>query len=55
MSSNFTPLNKRSKKEQRKYHAESRTLWPISPVTQITPSKKRYDRNRVKRGAKYDE
>lgn len=48
MSSNFIPLEKRSKKEQKKHHAEARTLWPISPVTRVTPNKKRYDRKRDK-------
>ena len=44
------PLNKRSKKAQREYHAKRRGSWyGLSPVTRAIPSGKRYDRQRVKR------
>lgn len=44
------PLNKRSKKAQRKYHAKQRGSWyGLSPITRTVPSGKVYDRNRVKR------
>lgn len=44
------PLNKQSKKQQKKYHAAKRGDWNgVSPVTRVVPSKKVYDRKRVKR------
>ena len=44
------PLNKQSKKAQRRYHAAKRGDWNgVSPVTRVIPSKKGYDRNRMKR------
>ena len=46
----MVPLNKRSKKAQKEYHAKQRGSWyGISPVTRTVPSGKAYDRNRVKR------
>ena len=46
----MVPLNKRSKKAQKEYHAKQRGSWyGISPVTRTVPSGKIYDRNRVKR------
>lgn len=47
------PLNKRSKKSQREYHAKQRGSWyGLSPITRTVPSGKKYDRNRVKRTAR---
>ena len=44
------PLTKQSKKQQRAFHAAKRGSWNgVSPVTRVVPSKKGYDRNRVKR------
>lgn len=44
------PLNKRSKKAQREYHAKQRGSWyGLDPITRTVPSGKVYDRNRVKR------
>ena len=44
------PLNKRSKKAQKEYHARQRGSWyGLSPVTRTVPSGKAYDRNQVKR------
>lgn len=44
------PLNKRSKKAQKEYHAKQRGSWyGLSPITRTVPSGKVYDRNRVKR------
>ena len=44
------PLTKQSKKQQRTFHAAKRGSWNgVNPVTRVVPSKKRYDRNRVKR------
>ena len=49
----LVPLNKRSKKAQRKYHAKQRGSWyGLSPITRTVPSGKKYDRNRVKRTAR---
>lgn len=46
----MTPINKQSKKEQRKYYSSKRGSWNgVSPITRIVKSKKVYDRNRVKR------
>ena len=48
------PLNKQSKKQQRAYHAAKRGSWNgVDPVTRVVPSKKAYDRNRVKREQTY--
>ena len=44
-----TPLEKQSKKNQRKFHATKRGAWNgVSPVTRIVQSKRLYDRNRAK-------
>ncbi len=47
------PLNKRSKKAQKEYHAKQRGSWyGLNPITRTVPSGKVYDRNRVKRAAR---
>lgn len=47
---NFTPMAKRSKRNQRKYYASKRSSWNgLSPVTRVVQSRKVYDRNRIKR------
>ena len=44
------PLNKQSKKAQRRYHEAKRGDWNgVSPVTRVIPNKKAYDRKRMKR------
>ena len=44
------PLAKQSKKKQREYHASKRGTWNgLSPVTRVVPSRRVYDRNRIKR------
>ncbi len=46
------PLNKRSKKAQKEYHAKQRGSWyGLNPITRTVSSGKVYDRNRVKRAA----
>lgn len=46
----MVPLNKRSKKAQKEYHAKQRGSWHgVNPITRTVPSGKVYDRNRVKR------
>ena len=43
------PLNKQSKKALRNYHAKQRASWNgVSPVTQVVPSGKVYDRKKLK-------
>ncbi len=46
----LTPIEKRSKREQRSYYASKRGSWNgLSPVTRVVQSRTVYDRNRVKR------
>ena len=43
----YVPLEKRSKKEQRAWHARQRGDWNgVKPVTRIVPSKKHYNRKK---------
>jgi hypothetical protein len=43
----FIPLEKRSKREQKQYHASKRGSWDdVNPVTKTVPSKKVYDRKK---------
>ncbi len=43
----YVPINKRSKKEQRKYYSSQRSGWNgIDPVTRVVKSKKLYDRKK---------
>ena len=45
----FVPLGKKSKKEQKKFHAMQRQTWNgLNPVTRTVPNGKGYDRNRLK-------
>ena len=45
---------KQSKKQQRAFYAAKRGSWNgVNPVTRVVPSKKLYDRNRVKRESIY--
>lgn len=45
----MTPLKKQSKSKQREYYAAKRGSWNgVSPVTRIVPSRRAYDRNRMK-------
>ena len=42
------PLEKQSKKEQKKFHTRSRMDWNgIKPVTRVVKSKKIYDRKKL--------
>ncbi len=44
------PLNKQSKKEQRKFHARKRRDWNgLKPTARVVKSKKVYDRKKVKK------
>ncbi|MBQ4426041.1 MAG: hypothetical protein IJM83_09325 [Firmicutes bacterium] len=46
----FVPLGKKSKKEQKKFHARQRKTWEgISPVTRTVPNGKAYNRRSRKR------
>lgn len=52
----MVPLDKRSKKEQRAYHARQRGSWyGLSPVTRTVPNRKAYDRNRLKQRGRRDD
>lgn len=45
----WVPMEKQSKKAQRKYHSRQRGSWNgLCPVTRTVPNKKAYDRNRMK-------
>ena len=49
----MVPLKKQSKKKQREYHAKQRGSWyGLDPVTRAVPSRKKYDRNQMKRADK---
>ena len=42
------PINKQSKKEQKKFHARKRRDWNgLKPVTRVVKSKKVYDRKKL--------
>ena len=44
------PLNKQSKKEQKKYHARSRRDWNgLKPTTRVVKNKKIYDRKKMQK------
>jgi hypothetical protein len=45
----FVPKKKMSKKSQKAENAKKRCSWAFCPITRIVPSRKRYDRNRIKR------
>ena len=45
----YVPLSKKSKKEQKKFHAMQRRTWgDLSPVTRTVPNGKAYNRKRMK-------
>lgn len=45
----FVSIEKRSKREQKAFHALSRRTWDgVNPVSRVVPSKKAYDRRRFK-------
>lgn len=47
--SKYVPLEKRSKKEQKAFHAVQRGSWNgVNPVSRKTESKKAYKRSRMK-------
>ncbi len=47
------PLNKRSKKVHKQYHARQRGSWyGLNPVTRTVPGGKGYDRNQIKRASR---
>ncbi len=52
----FIPMEKRSKKQQRAYHAAQRGTWhEFCPVTRVVPNGKAYNRNKAKRAAGREE
>ena len=49
MKQKFVPLNKRSKREQKEYHAAQRRDWgSLNPATRKTPNIKAYNRKKSK-------
>ena len=45
----YIPLSKKSKKEQRKFHAMQRSTWNgLNPVTRTVPNGKVYNRKKLK-------
>ena len=51
----LVPLDKRSKKAQREYHAKQRGSWHgVNPITRTVQSRKTYDRERVKQADRPD-
>ena len=45
----MVPLEKQSKKAQREWHKQQRGSWNgVCPVTRVVPSRKAYDRNRLR-------
>jgi hypothetical protein len=47
MKQKYVPLEKRSKREQREYHAMQRKSWSeVNPITRAVPSKKVYNRKK---------
>ena len=53
MNQKFVPLGKRSKREQREYHAARRSGWGgIDPATKKLPNARAYDRK--KSGKRYE-
>lgn len=45
----WIPLEKQSKKAQKEYHDKQRRSWNgVCPVTRVAPSRKAYDRSRIK-------
>lgn len=50
MSLDLIPLNKQSKKEQKKYHARRRRDWNgLKPTTRVVKSKKVYNRKKLRK------
>ena len=48
----YVPVDKQSKKEQRKYHARLRRDWNgLKPVMRVVKSKKVYDRKKLQKPA----
>ena len=46
----FIPLEKQSKKQQKKHHARHRCDWNgLKPTTRIVKSKKVYDRKKLRK------
>ena len=46
----LVPLEKQSKKEQKKYHARQRRDWNgLKPTTKVVKSKKIYDRKKLRK------
>ena len=45
----YVPLSKKSKKEQKKFHAMQRSTWNgLNPMTRTVPNGKAYNRKKLK-------
>lgn len=44
----FIPYNKMSKKQRAAHNKQQRVTWEFSPTTRVKPSKKLYNRKKVK-------
>ena len=45
----YVPLGKMNKRAQKEYYEKQRGTWDgLSPVSRVIPSKRGYDRNRVR-------
>lgn len=46
---NYIPMEKRSKRAQKEYHAAQRGSWNgVNPISRSVPDKKKYDRKKQK-------
>jgi hypothetical protein len=55
MKQKYVPLAKRSKREQREYHAAQRKNWgEVNPVTKTIPNKKVYNRKKSAQRYEYE-
>lgn len=50
------PMEKRSKREQRAFHAAQRGSWNgINPVSRVVPDRKKYDRKKYKQAERHSD
>ena len=55
MKEKYVPLDKRTKREQREYHAKQRRDWgEISPITKKAANQKLYNRKKSKHRQDYE-
>ena len=55
MKQKYVPLDKRSKREQREFHARQRQDWgQLNPITRKTANQKAYNRKKSERWHEYE-